>query len=153
MQQAALSLCIERGYESVRVEDIASRAGVSSRTLFRYFPTKEDIFMEPDSDTVTALSEALAARPEGWTPHDVLRQFAMLVADYHVARKAFFVARHKLFLETPALARRAVAYRPAMVEDLTDLFSREVGARGEQRRRMYIAMGALKGGIDAALHQ
>ncbi|MFI6213049.1 TetR family transcriptional regulator [Nocardia brasiliensis] len=41
IHSAILELAIEHGYDRVTVDDIAARAGVSPRTFFRYFPTKD----------------------------------------------------------------------------------------------------------------
>lgn len=151
IQDAALDLCAQFGFHAVRVEDIAQRAGVSSRTLFRYFPTKEDIFVEPGSQPVGALCAALSKRPAGTTPHDVLRHLCMLLADHYVARREFFAARHRLLLDTPVLARRAAAYRPQFVESLHERLVAEVGAHDDASRQLYILLGALHGALDSAL--
>lgn len=42
--QAALEIFVERGFASARLEDVASRAGVSKGTLYLYFTNKEDLF-------------------------------------------------------------------------------------------------------------
>lgn len=42
LRSAALELGLERGWAEVRVEEVAERAGVSARTFFNYFETKED---------------------------------------------------------------------------------------------------------------
>jgi AcrR family transcriptional regulator len=41
---AALTLFVERGYASTRLEDVANKAGVSKGTLYLYFDNKEDLF-------------------------------------------------------------------------------------------------------------
>ena len=41
---AALDLFVERGFSATRLEDVATRAGVSKGTLYLYFPSKEDLF-------------------------------------------------------------------------------------------------------------
>src|SRR5580704_9262497 len=41
--EVALKLFIEHGYETVTIDDIAAAAGLSRRSVFRYFSTKEDI--------------------------------------------------------------------------------------------------------------
>src|ERR1700712_4608559 len=40
---AALALFIEKGFAATRVEDIATRAGVSKGTVYLYFPSKESL--------------------------------------------------------------------------------------------------------------
>lgn len=41
---AALDLFVEKGFAATRVEEVATRAGVSKGTLFLYFPSKEELF-------------------------------------------------------------------------------------------------------------
>jgi AcrR family transcriptional regulator len=43
LEQAALELYSERGYDETTVSDIAARVGVTSRTYFRYFPDKREV--------------------------------------------------------------------------------------------------------------
>ena len=42
--EAALNCFIERGYAATRLDDVATRAGVSKGTLYLYYPSKEDLF-------------------------------------------------------------------------------------------------------------
>ena len=44
-ERIAWELFASRGFGTVTVDDIAMAAGVSSRTIFRYFPTKEDLLL------------------------------------------------------------------------------------------------------------
>jgi AcrR family transcriptional regulator len=62
---AAWELFDERGYAETTIEDITDRVDVSSRTFFRYFPSKEAVvFAEHEGDDKTELlADALAQRP------------------------------------------------------------------------------------------
>jgi AcrR family transcriptional regulator len=50
LSQAAIALFLERGFDEVPVADIAAAADVSKPTLFKYFPTKEDLVMHRIGD-------------------------------------------------------------------------------------------------------
>jgi AcrR family transcriptional regulator len=62
--EAALALFERHGYEATTVEQIARAAGVSSATLFRYFPSKEDILFAHEDTVAQALVAKIAARPD-----------------------------------------------------------------------------------------
>jgi AcrR family transcriptional regulator len=71
IQEHALRLFSERGYQDTTVEQIADAAEVSPSTFFRYFPTKEDVVMYDALDPL--LLATLEAQPEGLSPIAALR--------------------------------------------------------------------------------
>jgi AcrR family transcriptional regulator len=73
--EAALELFGERGYHATTVAEIASAAEVSERTVFTYFPTKEDILFSDHTEFRDRLAEALALRTPGASALDTLRDF------------------------------------------------------------------------------
>jgi AcrR family transcriptional regulator len=73
---AAIRLAIDRGIDHVTVDDIAAAAGVSARTFFNYFPSKEDAILRPDADPMAAprqVAAAIAAAPAGLDPLRMLQ--------------------------------------------------------------------------------
>jgi AcrR family transcriptional regulator len=60
----ATALFIERGYHAVTTAEIAERAAVSVPTLFNYFPTKESLVFDEDSEREARLVETVENRGE-----------------------------------------------------------------------------------------
>lgn len=73
LRQAALRLVAERGFDRVTVEDIAEAAGVSTRTFFNYFPTKEAVVFGIDPSRVESLRARLLERPAKEPPFVAVR--------------------------------------------------------------------------------
>ena len=61
----AMRLFATKGFDHVTVAEIAAGAGVSEKTVFNYFPTKEDIFFDEVPERLRALTDAVRSRPEG----------------------------------------------------------------------------------------
>jgi len=75
--RAAHELFAERGYYVTTLPDIAEAADVSTRTIFAYFPSKEDILFSDFPLMKEALAQALAERPEGVDALETVREFIL----------------------------------------------------------------------------
>jgi AcrR family transcriptional regulator len=116
IRRAAFRLFIERGYDAVTTEEIASAAGVSPRTFFRHVPTKEELLLAPLRHGGAAIVSLLEERPATESP-DVALVNAIVVrtrsfdqADCEEWREALQVAPDlldKVTLHTPADKERA----------------------------------------------
>jgi AcrR family transcriptional regulator len=63
--QAAMALFVEHGFDAVTVADVARAADVSEKTVFNYFPAKEDLVLLGGEERRAALIEAIRTRPAG----------------------------------------------------------------------------------------
>jgi AcrR family transcriptional regulator len=63
----AMRLFATSGFDRVTVAQIAAEAGVSEKTVFNYFPTKEDIFFDEVPERLRMLTDAIRNRPAGVT--------------------------------------------------------------------------------------
>lgn len=62
--ETAARLVLEHGYDATTIEDIAAETGMSARSVFRYFPTKEDLIVGTLDTDADPLLEALRGRPQ-----------------------------------------------------------------------------------------
>ena len=64
LQQAALELYRERGFDQTTTAEIAARAGVNERTFFRHFPDKREVLFDGEADLRAALTQEVADAPD-----------------------------------------------------------------------------------------
>ncbi|MER6047937.1 TetR family transcriptional regulator [Streptomyces sp. BHT-5-2] len=72
LEQAALELYTERGYEQTTVAEIAKRAGLTERTFFRYFPDKREVLFAGAGSLQDLLVDTVAEAPESAAPIDAV---------------------------------------------------------------------------------
>lgn len=105
IREATYRLIQEQGYEATTVEQIAEAAEVSPSTVFRYFPTKEDIVLTDEFDPLLEreLRQRPADEPIVESLRQVLRQAVVLgfTEEPETTR-----LRTKLMIEVPAVRSR-----------------------------------------------
>ena len=103
---AAVGLFLEQGFEVTTMDQVAAAAGVSRRSLFRYFDTKEDMVLGNLRETGRAVQARLAARPADEPPWDALRAAlrAMIDEPGHSLTRILKLAR--MLFDTPSLRAR-----------------------------------------------
>ncbi|GAA3102471.1 TetR family transcriptional regulator [Streptomyces rectiviolaceus] len=116
VSETAITLFLEKGFEKVPVAEVAAAADISKPTLFRYFPTKEDLVLHRFADHVDEASRVVATRPTKRSPLDALQRHFLdglerqdpvtgLCDNVHV------LAFHRLLYGTPSLVARLYAYQ------------------------------------------
>jgi AcrR family transcriptional regulator len=89
LRQAALKSFARKGFAKVTVTELAAEAGVTERTFFRHFPTKEAVLFQDYETQLEWLAEALAQRPASESLFDaVLASVAAFPHDLEVVRQA-----------------------------------------------------------------
>jgi AcrR family transcriptional regulator len=141
--RVALRLFAEHGYEETTIADIAEAAEVSPRTVFAYFPTKEDIFFCDLPDLLDRLAKTLRERPEGATTLDAVRDFVATLEfdDDSWRRKQIVAADENL--------RRIERAHSAGFEDLLlESIARDLGT-GTDDLRAQIAAASMIAAFNA----
>ena len=120
----ALRLAVEKGWEQVRVEDIAAEAGVSTRTFNNYFASKDAAFLATAYDRGARMQAALAARPA-----DEPLWPAVIEAVVHgFADQAIDLRQAQRIRPTPALAAEQLKATAVIEQGLAEGIARRIGA-------------------------
>jgi len=138
IEHVAMRMFLDRGYDAVSVDDIAEAVGMSSRTFFRYYDTKDEILRSYQRGLNDALVRAFAAQPEGTPAVAALR--AAYLATSHVAEpdRARVRALGRLLATAPAVHARTVG--ESLLDDRIEAeFARRARARRTDPRPAVVA--------------
>jgi AcrR family transcriptional regulator len=149
IQRTALKLFTKQGYEETTIEQIAEAVEVSPSTIFRYFPTKEDLILSDEYDPL--ILEALASGPPGETPVAAVRRALTGNLKEIVDQDAsLFLTRGRLMLGVPELRARLWDFLHQNEAALAGVFAAHAG-RDPKDFELRVAAGAIIGAIMAAM--
>ncbi|HWH26392.1 MAG TPA: mycofactocin system transcriptional regulator [Pseudolysinimonas sp.] len=104
LSHIALQLFVERGFEQTTMDDVAAAAGIGRRTLFRYFPSKNDLPWGDFDDLLTAMRAHLARVPADQPLVDALREAIIEFNRIPTDEVPYHRQRMTLLLTVPTLA-------------------------------------------------
>jgi AcrR family transcriptional regulator len=149
---AAIELCAKKGFDETTVEEIAEAAGVSRRSFFRYFASKDDLLAQSVVNYGRALQEAVRQAPADLTQFELIEHTLMAGVQYTSAD----LKRTRQVVEIAARsvsARQAYQSRMIEVEDMVvEAFAeRGKGSRREMRSRLMagITLAAMSNTISS----
>ena len=127
----ARRLFAERGFERVRVAEVARAAGVSEGTVFNYFPAKEDLFYGDMEAFETVFLDAVRRRPSGESVLVAFRRFVLESTSRLAAEEVADVVASaaRVIGASPALQRRERELFARYTNALAALIAGETGAR------------------------
>jgi AcrR family transcriptional regulator len=105
--RVAMKLFVKRGFDAVTVAEVAEAADVSEKTVFNYFPAKEDLVFPHGEERLAALLERIGERPPGTSLVEPFRaathEFLDEVAQRDVDE---LIARPRVVMQSEALRAR-----------------------------------------------
>ncbi|MEV7190684.1 TetR/AcrR family transcriptional regulator [Streptomyces sp. NPDC093510] len=115
ISETAIALFLERGFEKVSVAEVAAAAEVSKPTLFRYFPSKEDLVLHRFADHEDEAARVVTARGAA-TAIDALHHHFLDGLEHHdpvtgLCDAPAVLAFHRLLYGTPSLVARLHGYQ------------------------------------------
>lgn len=150
LQDAAMRLFAEKGYDRTTIEEIADVADVSYRTFFRYFATKEEV-LEADFTELFERMEAAVSERGDTSLFDSLIAVGTDMCREFEDRGDFLLLRYRLVLATPVLAARALLLQSELHARLADLVVGELDVSGDDIVAVRLLLGSINGVFDAAL--
>jgi mycofactocin system transcriptional regulator len=108
IERVAFALFAERGFDATTIDDIAAAAGIGRRTLFRYYPSKNDIPWGQFDQSLVRLREHLDAMPATIAPHRAVHRAVLAFNHIEAAAIPQHRQRMQLLLTTPALQAHSV---------------------------------------------
>lgn len=151
LSSAALKLLAYQGFDETTIDQIVSAAGVSRRTFFRYFKSKDDVIIEYLGDLGEQMRMEIAARPPTEKTVTTIRHGLSVFVDTFAAfpEKALPLAR--LTFCTPALRARYLERQQQWQEAMASELARrsDVDLTKDIRPRLFAAVAF--GAFDVAL--
>ncbi|MEV0522019.1 TetR family transcriptional regulator [Streptomyces sp. NPDC050439] len=126
IQTHAVQLFTDRGYDAVTVADVAAAAGVSAMTVYRHFPTKEDLVLieQPAQLIAERVAASQAAHPlvrrVGGALIDAATALTSDDGDQLAANERFLLDCLRLMVSTPALRARHLDSQYALQQAIVD---------------------------------
>jgi len=139
LSDAAEELFLSRGFERTTIEQIAHAAGVSRRTFFRYYESKEDVLVERSDRLGERLYAELAARPGEEPPLLAIRNALVPAVEAGVEDRDVVRCTIRLLRETNSLRQVVMAHRNRLEERVAALMTQRLGAGAADSTPMLIA--------------
>jgi mycofactocin system transcriptional regulator len=147
IEQAAFRLFAERGFDDTTVDAIADAVGVSRRTLFRYYASKNDIPWGQFDRTLEHFRALLREQPRDLALWEAIHRAVRAFNDFPADASPPHVERMRLILHTPALqSHSALRYRDWRGV-IADYVAERLGRRADD------ALPVLVGHVSLALAQ
>ena len=136
----ALELFDERGFDNATVDDIAAQAGISTRSFFRYFQSKEDVVIDDPIPHGLLVKRALLERPAKESPWAALRAAFQPLVEIIEDDPPKFLRVARVMLGAPSLRARNLEKHGVWAAMLVPIIAERIAGDPELRE---VAAGAL----------
>ena len=151
LARAAMHLFEERGYAATTVDDIAAAADVSRRTFFRYFASKEEVFIVDPEGKLDALHVALAQGPPDEPTIAALRRGVVALVGVYFEPE-LIRAESRVALREPVVAAAGLAYQVRWEDALAQEVAADLGVdlRHDPRPRIvaHTTVAIMRAGVS-----
>ena len=124
LEQAALALYGERGFEQTTVAEIAARAGLTERTFFRHFADKREVLFAGSGSLQDLLVSTLASTPDSVAPIDAVAAALQAAGALLQEGRDFALQRQAVIAANPELQERELIKLASLSGALADTLRR-----------------------------
>ena len=149
--RAAFRLFLDRGYEATTIDDITEAAGVSRRTFFRYFSTKEAVVFPMHQDRVETFRGFLQEEHEKETGFGAIRRASLAMAEIFYARREDLRIQYEIVSANPALMGLEMMLDRRFEEAMVEAVVKREGKSAVTRRRAKLIASATMGMVRTTL--
>ncbi|WP_433245224.1 TetR family transcriptional regulator [Streptosporangium sp. CA-135522] len=153
LTEAALNLLALKGFDAVTVDEIVAAAGVSKRTFFRYFASKEDVVVQFLAEMGAGMRAELAGRPAKEPPSVALRHTVWVSVDACVGHADRALRVVQLILGTPALLARFLERQAQWRDELAAEVAHRLGLDPATDLYPQLAAGTALTAFDTVLQR
>lgn len=151
ISHVAFNLFLRKGYEETTVEEIAQACGIGRRTLFRYFPSKNDIPWGDFDALLENFAAVLDATDPSWSIERSLRQAIIEFNTFPPEEAPYHRARMDLLLTVPSLLGHSTLRYRAWREVIQRFVAGRLGIEPESIEARTIAWVSL--GLSLAAYE
>ena len=124
LEQAALELYGERGFEQTTVAEIAQRAGLTERTFFRYFADKREVLFSGAASLQELLVDTVASAPDAVAPINAVASALEAAGALLQERREFALRRQSVISANTELQERELIKLAALASALAGALRR-----------------------------
>ncbi|BBZ54321.1 TetR family transcriptional regulator [Mycolicibacterium phocaicum] len=123
LEQAALDLYLEQGFDATTVAEIAARAGLTERTFFRHFTDKREVLFR-GRELADALEAAIDDAPAAAAPLDAVAGALESLSDFFADRRPHARRRQTVIAANPSLQERELIKLASLATTICDALRR-----------------------------
>lgn len=148
-----MGLFAQRGFGRVTIDEIAAACDVSRTTVFRYFPTKEDLVVGTEPERLAELRAAFEQRPDDEPVFDSVRHAVVAVAARYELDRWQLLAAHELIIANSSLLARSLQIHTEWVDLFAGLIASRTTGSDTPDLRVRVLAAAVMAAMRVAIEE
>ena len=148
---AALELFERQGFEKTAVDEIAAAAEVSTRTFYRYFPTKDHVMFPYHDEYISKFRSLLKARQAKELPLETVRRALRSMAEMYLASRDEHLRFQRIIAASPTLIARSVPFDTEWEAAMAIVWQNGRRADTAKNQESNLIAGAVMGVVNAVM--